>query len=57
MAVHEASFFVCVTGSVAGTTLIRYVEMIRTRFCITTDHVSVHGSFPSALGFRAAVSR
>ena len=56
MAVHEASFL-CVTGSVAGTTRIRYLDMIRTWFCITADYVSVHGSFPFALGFRAAVSR
>ena len=56
MAVHDASF-VCVTGSVAGTTRIRYVETIRTLFASQADYVSVHGSFPSALGYRAAVSR
>ena len=53
MAVHEASF-VCVTGRVAGTTRIRYVEMIRILFASQADYVSMHGSFPAALGFRAA---
>ena len=56
MAVHEASF-VCVARRVAGTTRIRYVEMIRTLFASQADYVSVHGSFPFALGYRAAVSR
>ena len=44
MAVHDASF-VCVRGNVAGTTCIHYVEINRSRFCITADYVSVHGSF------------
>ena len=49
---------VCVCDRrIEGTTRIRYVEIIRTLFASQVDYVSVHGSFPSALGYRAAVSR